>query len=208
MIGRLSGKILEKQPPQLLLDVNGVGYEIQASMTTFYELPELSQAVTLHTHLVVREDAQILYGFSTDQERVFFRQLIKINGVGPKLALTILSGISSVEFVQAVQNDDVTRLVRLPGIGKKTAERLIVEMRDRITQWIAESDSTNSDQNDSSLNQAAINTQQNNPVQEAISALISLGYKQADANKMVARLNKENQSSEQLIKLALKNSLS
>jgi len=123
MIGRLSGTILEKQPPQLLLDVNGVGYEVQASMTTFYELPELLQTVTLHTHLVVREDAQILYGFFTDQERLFFRQLIKINGVGPKLALTILSGISSVEFVQAVQNNDVTRLVRLPGIGKKTAER-------------------------------------------------------------------------------------
>ena len=208
MIGRLSGKILEKQPPQLLLDVNGVGYEIQASMTTFYELPELSQTVTLHTHLVVREDAQILYGFITDQERLFFRQLIKINGVGPKLALTILSGISSVEFVQAVQNDDVSRLVRLPGIGKKTAERLIVEMRDRITQWIAESDNTNIDKNLDLSNQEALSQQNNSPVQEAISALISLGYKQTDANKMVSRLNKENQTSEQLIKLALKNSLS
>lgn len=207
MIGRLSGKILEKQPPQLLLDVNGVGYEVQASMTTFYELPELLQAVTLHTHLIVREDAQILYGFISNQERLFFRQLIKINGVGPKLALTILSGISSLEFVQAVQNDDVTRLVRLPGIGKKTAERLIVEMRDRITQWLAQSDNPNSDQNSQPLNQHVLNNQQNSPVQEAVSALISLGYKQADANKMVSRLNKENQSSEQLIKLALKNSI-
>jgi len=202
MIGRLSGTILEKQPPQLLLDVNGVGYEVQASMTTFYELPELLQTVTLHTHLVVREDAQILYGFFTDQERLFFRQLIKINGVGPKLALTILSGISSVEFVQAVQNNDVTRLVRLPGIGKKTAERLIVEMRDRITQWLAESDNNSSDNNSQILNQETSNNPYTNPVQEAISALVSLGYKQVDANKMVSRLEKENQSSEQLIKLA------
>jgi holliday junction DNA helicase RuvA len=207
MIGRLSGKIIEKQPPQILLDVNGVGYEVQASMTTFYDLPELEQAVTLHTHLVVREDAQILYGFSTGQERLFFRNLIKINGVGPKLALTILSGISSQEFVLAVQNDDVTRLVRLPGIGKKTAERLIVEMRDKITQWMTEVGSTSSFDNSLASNQDSLINQQVNPVNEAVSALISLGYKTADASKMVSRLNKEDQSSEQLIKLALKNSL-
>jgi Holliday junction DNA helicase RuvA len=206
MIGRLSGKIIEKQPPQLLIDINGVGYEVQASMTTFYDLPELEQAVILHTHLVVREDAQILYGFSTLQERLFFKQLIKINGVGPKLALTILSGISSAEFVTAVQNDDVTRLVRLPGIGKKTAERLIVEMRDRITQWMVETDASKIGTVEKPSQNTAKN-QQHNPIQEAISALISLGYKQADANKMVAGLNKENQSSEQLIKAALKNSL-
>ncbi|MFK5892654.1 MAG: Holliday junction branch migration protein RuvA [Pseudomonadota bacterium] len=206
MIGRLSGKIIEKQPPQVLLDVNGVGYEVQASMTTFYDLPELEQAVILHTHLVVREDAQILYGFSTLQERLFFRHLIKINGVGPKLALTILSGISSVDFVMAVQNDDVTRLVRLPGIGKKTAERLIVEMRDKITQWMSDVDGSNISIN-ATATQGGLNKQQINPVNEAISALISLGYKAVDANKMVSKLNKENQSSEQLIKLALKNSL-
>ncbi len=206
MIGRLSGQIIEKQPPQLLLDVNGVGYEVQASMTTFYELPELEQPVVLHTHLVVREDAQILYGFISKQERVFFRTLIKINGVGPKLALTILSGISSHEFVQAVQNDDVTRLVRLPGIGKKTAERLIVEMRDKISQWMADSNASDMNtEQDVSLN--SIVAQQNNPVHEAINALETLGYKTADANKMVAGLNKEGQSSEQLIKLALKNSI-
>jgi holliday junction DNA helicase RuvA len=205
MIGRLSGKIIEKQPPQLLVDVNGLGYEVQASMATFYDLPELGQKVILHTHLVVREDAQILYGFSTLQERLFFKQLIKINGVGPKLALTILSGISSSEFVTAVQNDDLTRLVRLPGIGKKTAERLIVEMRDRITQWMVETDASNMDTIEKPS--GAINNQQHNPVQEAISALISLGYKQADANKMVSGLNKDNQSSEQLIKSALKNSI-
>ncbi|MFK5985864.1 MAG: Holliday junction branch migration protein RuvA [Pseudomonadota bacterium] len=209
MIGRLSGKIIEKQPPQLLLEVAGVGYEIQASMTTFYDLPELEQSVSLHTHLVVREDAHILYGFSSQQERLFFKTLIKINGVGPKLALTILSGISSNEFVVAVQNDDVTRLVRLPGIGKKTAERLIVEMRDRITQWLADGNSCDIVVGQSEQNSAAnaLNGVNNNPVQEAISALESLGYKPADARKMISALNKENQNSEQLIKLALKNSI-
>ncbi len=207
MIGRLTGKIIEKQPPQVLLDVNGVGYEVQASMTTFYDLPELQQLVTLHTHLIVREDAQLLYGFSTLQERLFFRQLIKINGVGPKLALTILSGINSQDFVLAVQNDDVSRLVRLPGIGKKTAERLIVEMRDKITRWISDEDTASNSAMPLSSCQNGINIQQANAVNEAISALISLGYKTVDANKMMSRLNKGNQTSEQLIKLALKNSL-
>jgi len=205
MIGRLAGTIIEKQPPQLLIDVGGVGYEVQASMTTFYDLPELEQKVILHTHLVVREDAQILYGFSTQQERLFFRALIKINGVGPKLALTILSGISSSDFVHAVRNDDVTRLVKLPGIGKKTAERLIVEMRDRISQWFSDGNSslpTNSQRGSSSTSQ-----NQNKSIQEAIGALESLGYKPANASKMVASLKSENLSSEELIKLALKNSI-
>jgi len=201
MIGRLYGKIIEKQPPHLLLDVNGVGYEISASMSTFYQLPELDKSIILYTHLIVREDAHILYGFYSQQERSFFRSLIKINGVGPKLALAILSGISGDEFVLAVQNDDITRLTRLPGIGKKTAERLIVEMRDKISDWFSSSLAQTPD--------APYQTSQpaNNIIQEATSALISLGYKPVEASKMISKLDKTDKSSEDLIKLALKNSI-
>ena len=201
MIGRLYGKIIEKQPPDLLLDVNGVGYEVSASMSTFYQLPELDKAVILHTHLVVREDAQILYGFISRQERSFFRSLIKINGVGPKLALAILSGISGDEFVLAVQNDDITRLTRVPGIGKKTAERLIIEMRDKINDWFSSSSAESLSTPVQTLSAT------HNPVQEATSALISLGYKAAEAGKMIAKLEKTDKSSEELIKMALKNSI-
>jgi len=203
MIGRLYGKILEKQPPYLLLDVNGVGYEVSASMTTFYQLPELDKPVVLYTHLVVREDAHVLYGFSTQQERTFFKSLIKINGVGPKLALAILSGISGEEFVLAVQNDDITRLTRLPGIGKKTAERLIVEMRDKISDWMSSSPQTAV----ASETQIPAAPSANQIIQEATSALITLGYKPVEASKMVSKLDKTDKSSEDLIKMALKNSL-
>ena len=132
MIGFLRGRILDKQPPWLLLDVNGVGYEIEASMNTFYKLPEVGAELGLHTHFVVREDAQLLYGFADQQEKQLFRSLIKVNGVGPKMALGILSGISAEAFIRTVHNEDTTALVRVPGVGKKTAERLIVEMKDRL----------------------------------------------------------------------------
>ncbi|MFM8340846.1 MAG: Holliday junction branch migration protein RuvA, partial [Methylomonas sp.] len=129
MIGFLRGNLIQKTPPQLVLDVNGVGYEVEAPMTTFYDLPVLGEPVKLFTHLVVREDAHILFGFATETERLLFRALIKVNGIGPKLALTILSGQSVADFYRCVEDNDVRGLVRLPGVGQKTAERLIIEMR-------------------------------------------------------------------------------
>ncbi|HAD40257.1 MAG TPA: Holliday junction branch migration protein RuvA, partial [Plesiomonas shigelloides] len=132
MIGRLRGLVVEKQPPEVLLDVNGVGYEIQLPMTCFYDLPDIGQEAIIFTHFVVREDAQLLFGFNNKQERALFRELLKTNGVGPKLALAILSGMSAAQFVGAVEREDISTLVKLPGVGKKTAERLIVEMKDRF----------------------------------------------------------------------------
>ena len=132
MIGRLSGKLLEKHPPQILLDVQGVGYEVDVPMSTFYNLPALGESVTLHTQLIVREDAHLLYGFASDEERQTFRRLLKITGVGAKLALTILSGMSVNELAQAVVAQDAGRLTKIPGIGKKTAERLLLELKDKL----------------------------------------------------------------------------
>ncbi|MCP3849346.1 MAG: Holliday junction branch migration protein RuvA [Gammaproteobacteria bacterium] len=201
MIGRLSGTLIQKQPPLLMIDVQGVGYEVHAPMSTFYNLPELDKPVILLTHMVVREDAQLLYGFYSDSERRLFKSLIKVNGVGPKLGLTILSGISANEFVQVVKNNDETGLVRLPGIGKKTAQRLIVEMKDRLNDWDmpAEGGETTTMPDNSGSEQDII--------KEATSALIALGYKPAEASKMINRLDKQNQSSESLIKQALKNTV-
>ncbi|MGS0729636.1 Holliday junction branch migration protein RuvA, partial [Shewanella sp. 0m-11] len=132
MIGRIRGLLIEKQAPEVLVDVSGVGYEIQMPLTSFFELPELGQEAVIYTHFIVREDAQLLYGFVSKQERSLFRLLIKANGVGPKLALTILSGMTAGEFVVCVERDDIATLVKLPGVGKKTAERLLVEMRDKL----------------------------------------------------------------------------
>jgi Holliday junction DNA helicase RuvA len=132
MIGRLQGKVIEKQAPDLLIDVQGVGYEVLVSLNTFFGVPATGESVTLHTHFVVREDIQQLYGFSTQSERQLFRHLIKVNGVGPKMALAILSGMSANDFAICVHNNDIATLVKLPGVGKKTAERLLIEMRDKI----------------------------------------------------------------------------
>ena len=202
MIGRLKGILLTKQPPTLLLDVNGVGYEIDAPMSTFYQLPELNQELVLHTHLVVREDVQQLCGFITETERSMFRSLIKINGVGPKLALSILSAISADDFARCIQDNDTTTLVRLPGVGKKTAERLVIEMRDKLKDW----------QTDSSSNSTAsggiIDVQHlANPVEEAVSALIALGYKPPQASRMVSQIDSNDLSSEEIIRDALKASI-
>ena len=202
MIGRLKGILLTKQPPTLLLDVNGVGYEIDAPMSTFYQLPELNQELVLHTHLVVREDVQQLCGFITETERSMFRSLIKINGVGPKLALSILSAISADDFARCIQDSDTTTLVRLPGVGKKTAERLVIEMRDKLKDW----------QTDSSSNSTAsggmIDVQHlANPVEEAVSALIALGYKPPQASRMVSQIDSNGLSSEEIIRDALKASI-
>ena len=203
MIGRLSGILIQKQPPQLMIDVHGVGYEVQAPMSTFYQLPELDQPVVILTHLVVREDAQLLYGFHNESERLLFKSLIKVNGVGPKLALTILSGISANEFVQVVKNNDESGLVRLPGIGKKTAQRLIVEMRDRLDDW--QSDEATAMDKTSTESDNLVTEQ--DIIKEAISALIALGYKPVEASKMVSQLDHQDQSSEMLIKQALKNTV-
>lgn len=135
MIGRLRGTLAEKQPPHLILDVNGVGYEVEVPMTTLYRLPSVGEPVTLHTHLVVREDAHLLYGFAEKRERELFRELIRLNGVGPKLALALMSGLEVDELVRCVQAQDTSTLVKIPGVGKKTAERLLVELKDRFKAW-------------------------------------------------------------------------
>jgi holliday junction DNA helicase RuvA len=196
MIGFLRGIIIEKRPPWLLLDVNGVGYEILLAVNTFYHLPDLHQNITLLTHLVVREDAHQLFGFIQRQERDLFRALIKVNGVGPKLALAILSGITAAEFVQCVQNNDISRLVHIPGIGKKTAERLIIETRDALgsscfTETLP----------------AIPESSDQHQIQDAVSALTALGYKPQEAQKAIQLVSKTGRSSEELIRLALQNRL-
>ena len=205
MIGRLRGTLLEKQPPHLLVECGGVGYEVEAPMSVFYRLPEVGDEVTIYTHFVVREDAQLLYGFSDVRERLLFRTLIKVNGVGPKLGLTILSGIEASDFVRSVHDGDSATLVKLPGIGKKTAERLIVEMKDKLADW----------QVDTSVTDGLSGTPLGDMVakkvadieQEAVSALVALGYKPQDASKVVSKVYSDGMSSEELIRQALKSML-
>lgn len=196
MIGRLRGKIIEKQPPLLVLDVGGVGYEVEAPLSTFYQLPEQAVEIMLYIHFVVREDAQLLFGFYHEQDRTLFRNLIKINGVGPKLALTILSSIEPSEFLSCIQNGDAARLVRIPGVGKKTAERLLIEMRDRIKDWEHSSIESNATLPEMQM--------KSDPSKDAINALVSLGYKPQDASKMVSRVELANQGVEEIIRQALK----
>jgi holliday junction DNA helicase RuvA len=199
MIGRIRGTLLEKQAPQLLIDVQGVGYEVQVSLNTFFDLPDINELITLHTHFVVREDVQLLYGFGEDSERQLFRELIRISGVGPKLALAILSGMSAPEFVNCVQNNDSATLVRLPGVGKKTAERLLVEMRDRLDNWAGTVDESKAT--------LTIRTSGKTAITEAEHALVSLGYKPQEAGRMISAQLVEGEAplpSEELIRLALK----
>lgn len=200
MIGRIHGTLLDKQAPNLLVDINGLGYEVAVPMTTYYELPEVGAAVTLFTHLVVREDAQLLYGFAAQRERSLFRLLIKISGVGPKVALAILSGMTAEEFVHCVQNGDSATLVSLPGIGLKTAQRLLVETKDRV-QAICNVESA--EPMPPSLSEQPLSGQR--ALAEAESALIALGYKKPEANRVLRKLGVDDQSSsEQLIRLALR----
>jgi len=194
MIGRLRGIILEKQAPDLVLDVQGVGYEIAAPMSTFCNLPAINEEVSLFTHLVVREDALLLYGFSTTRERLLFRSLLKVNGVGAKLALTILSGSDVDDFSRSVQEGDADSLTRLPGVGKKTAERLIIEMRDRLKDISGAMGLKPIVSAAASLASAK---------DEAIEALISLGYKPIEADKMIRVLASDGLATEELIRLAL-----
>lgn len=190
MIGFLRGRILQRQPPHLLVDVQGVGYEVEAPMSTFYSLPEVGAEVMLYTHLVVREDAHVLFGFGTETERRLFRALIRVNGVGPRLALTILSGVSVENFVRCVRDNDSAALTRLPGIGRKTAERLVVEMRDRL-------EDAGSDAMTRNVPMTARD--------EALSALVSLGYKPPEAARMLQAIKDTGISSAELIRRALQN---
>jgi len=201
MIGRLRGRVIQRQPPQLLLDVNGVGYEVDAPMSTFYDLPEGEVEVILHIHMVVREDAQILYGFVRESDRALFRALLKVNGVGGKMALAILSGMSGADFGLCVQAGDITALTRLPGVGKKTAERLIVEMRDRLDKLVTAGPMPPSMTTAVPASEASVEG-------DAISALEALGYKPAEAMRMVQRVSADDMDTEALIRAALKGATS
>ncbi|TXH68824.1 MAG: Holliday junction branch migration protein RuvA [Thiothrix sp.] len=202
MIGLLRGKVIYKQPPELLLEVHGVGYELQASMNTFYNLPIDSQAeVTIYTHFVVREDAQTLFGFSSQDERALFRNLLKVTGIGPKMALAIVSGMTSQEFAQLIHAADANALSRIPGVGKKTAERLIIEMRDRLPKL----DTNTASSSNSKLANTPFTI--SSPLDEATNALLALGYKPVQATKMLAALENQNLSVEEMIRLALRSSL-
>lgn len=200
MIGRLRGVILEKQPPYLLLDVQGVGYELQAPMTTFYRLPALGAEVTLHTHLSITENLHQLFGFAEQRDRSLFRTLIKVNGVGPKLAIAILSGMESDDIARCVRDNNIKALTKVPGIGQKTAERLVIELRDRLKSW----DLPQGDLLAHGEIQAIASD--NDIYAEAESALVSLGYKPVDATKMVALAAKQKPDarSEELIRIALR----
>jgi Holliday junction DNA helicase RuvA len=189
VIGRLRGVLIRKEPPALLLDVGGVGYELEAPMTTFYDLPAAGETVTLYTHLVVREDAHLLFGFARESQRRLFRNLLKVNGVGPRVALAVLSGLSDDEFVRAVQGNDIDRLTRVPGIGKKTAERLIIEMRDKL---------------DHELPAQTPVPASGDPVSEAVTALIALGYKPNEASRMVRAVSAQGLSTEEIIRQSLR----
>ena len=199
MIGRLHGLLIEKLPPLLVMDIQGVGYEVFAPMSTFYNLPEINSEVTLLTHFSVREDAHVLYGFLNESERTLFRDLIRVSGIGPKLALSILSSMELATFVQCIHNNDTTRLIRIPGVGKKMAERLVVEMRDRLQNW----NTTPSPKTTS----ATLVQDITSPVDDAISALIALGYKPNDASRWVHAVAEEGLTSEVLIRRALQSAL-
>ncbi|CAB9493276.1 Holliday junction branch migration protein RuvA [Alteromonas macleodii] len=203
MIGRIRGTLAEKQPPEILVDVAGVGYEIHMPMTSFYQLPAVGEEVVVYTHFVVREDAQLLFGFADKMERGLFRELIKANGVGPKLGLAILSGMSAGQFLASVQNEDVSALVSLPGIGKKTAERLVVELKDRLAKFgKAQSIVMPPPSSDLLSNNTIVEV--NDAREEAQSALIALGYKPAQASKLVESVYIEGMESEAVIRDALK----
>lgn len=191
MIGHLRGRLVRKAPPALIVDVNGVGYELEAPMSTFYRLPELGSEVELHTHLVVREDAQLLYGFATEDERRLFRDLLRVTGIGPKIGLALLSGIDVETFMRCVEAEDTQALTRIPGIGRKTAERLLIEMRDRIHalgQLPASGSGT---------------ATRGGARAEAYSALVALGYRPVEVNQLLQGVEQDGAGTEELIRRAL-----
>ncbi len=195
MIGLLRGRVLAKQPPSLLLEVNGVGYEVEAPMSTFYDLPDGDQEVVLYTHMMVRDDAHSLFGFIRESDRALFRALLRVNGVGGKMALAILSGMTSDEFALYVQSGDVKALCRLPGVGKKTAERLIIEMRDRLEK--VETPGT------APVLSGGAAAAASSADGDAVSALVALGYKAPEATRMVAAVFTPDMDTETVIRLAL-----
>jgi Holliday junction DNA helicase RuvA len=190
MIGAVRGRIASKTPPQLTVDVGGLGYELEAPMSTFFHLPPVGAEVSLLTHLVVREDAHVLYGFGTEEERRLFRSLIKVSGVGPRIALALLSGMSVAAFTRCVQSEDVAVLTRVPGVGRKTAERLIVEMRDRLSPPAPPAGTAASPAGDS-------------PEGEAFGALVALGYRPAEATRLLKAVEPGTYTTEELIRRAL-----
>ncbi|NLY17123.1 MAG: Holliday junction branch migration protein RuvA [Gammaproteobacteria bacterium] len=198
MIGFLRGTLLDKQPPFITLDVNGVGYELEVPMTTLFQLPASGQSLELHTHLVVREDAQLLFGFYTRQDRQMFRELIRLKGVGPKLALALMSGMSAEELIACVQAEDIKQLTTVPGVGKRTAERLLVELKGKFKDWDVPA----------GLPLRGGETETSRPAgsaeQDAVSALVSLGFKPAEASRAVRAVFAEDLGSEDLIRLALR----
>jgi len=203
VIGRLRGIILEKQPPEVVIEAAGIGYEVQMPMSCFYELPEAGQEVTIATHFVVREDAQLLYGFNKKSERDLFREVIKANGVGPKLGLAILSALTASQFVLCVENEDISTLVKIPGVGKKTAERLLVEMKDRLKGW-GEGDLFTPALDTAASQAQSAASEKNRAEDEAVSALIALGYKPQQASKVVAQVAQDDMPSEVIIREALR----
>lgn len=205
MIGRLRGILIEKLAPEILIECNGIGYEVTMPMTSIYALPELEQEAIIYTHFVVREDAQLLYGFANKIERKLFRLLIKVNGVGPKLGLAILSGMSADQFVSCVIHDDLSTIVKIPGVGKKTAERLLIEMRDKLKDWQGEIQTPATDAMPIMANVG--NALVSEAKGDAINALVSLGYNANQADKAVKAIYKEGMTSEDLIRDSLKSML-
>ncbi len=192
MIGSLRGRLIFKQAPHIVIECSGVGYEVETPMSTFLELPKIGTDLYLHTHLVVREDAQILYGFATDDERLLFRTLLKVNRVGAKMALGVLSAMSAGDFRRCVEYEDTTTLAKIPGVGKKTAERLIIEMRDRIDKVLPATPGM------TPLTVAA------GARSEAFDALVALGYKANEVNKLIGKLDTDDKSAEDIIRQALR----
>jgi Holliday junction DNA helicase RuvA len=195
VIGHLRGRLAAKHPPQLVVDVGGVGYEVEAPMSTFYGLPAVGAEVSLHTHLVVREDAHVLFGFGTDRERALFRELIKVSGVGPRIALAILSGVTVDQFHRCIEAEDVASLVRVPGIGRKTAERLVIEMRDRLKGLVGPVGG-----GAAGIAPGTVAS----PQSEAFSALVALGYKPAEVTKLLQKVDPAATSTEDMIRHALR----
>lgn len=196
MIGLLQGIIIEKAPPEIILKVAGVGYEIELPLNYFADLPEIGQELTIYTHLAVREDAHLLYGFINKTEKLLFRRLIKVNGVGPKLALAILATLSPENFLDLVKREEIARLTKIPGVGKKTAERLVLELKDKFK-----------DLNEITSKIPRFEKIDNNITEKAIDALVSLGYKPLEAQKMVKNIDISNLNLEQIITQALKNTI-
>ena len=192
MIGSLRGRLTSKSAPQVVVECSGVGYEVETPMSTFLDLPETGAELFLYTHLLVREDAQVLYGFSTEDERLMFRMLLKVNRVGAKMALGILSAMSTSDFRRCVEFEDTTTMSKIPGVGRKTAERLIIEMRDRIDAAAPGGGKA------APLSVAA------SARSEAVDALVALGYKPKEVNGLIAKLDVEDKSAEDIIRLALK----